>query len=900
MNGVANEAGKALPIPENEQQNIRQKVKDEFLPGIVRPIATGWMPEAARKYDPLGHATGLPGLTSAVTGLGQGAGLIDDDSSALANAHRKALVDNAVPYARTQLHNVTTYGPPLPLGKYRRFAGKVVDTARSVTPIGALMTGAMYAARKDQEPDIAGDVARNLAADPEGAVKSVADRSPLAKSYARIGQTIAEQPTLQGKPPERGALFNRAFYPEDFANANRLAVPAAKALKAYNELPDGKVVAPDVAHTLHPAIGVLGSGLMKQNAAPGAPLKMAEVLDSSAMYHGSSREGLRSLKPHPGHPLGGEEVVFGTPDRGLAVSNIPKWTDDDFEQGRINDEPWEMREKYPGAFQKLFGKARGTLYTLPSEGFRSDPRLMRSEFVNSRPVKPIGREKIRDVLKELRLAGWKLNKPDGQPLDAKTAGLLDDVQLQPHQSRLADEASRAPLRKLLVHALGSGKTLTSIAASEAGGDPYTAVVPAALRENFKGEQRKFTDGQLPSSVMSYSGLGSNKPVANPQSLVFDEAHRLRNPESMQSQRAQELANHARQVLLLSGTPVVNRPGDLAVPTNMLTGSHFTPESFEDKFVGEKKVSPGLLRRLMGVKPGTEPVVKNPEEFKALLKGHVDWYEPDKSVVPVNREDVAVDMGVEQSRLYRAMWEQLPWYIRWKLKNDFPMSRQELARARGFLVGPRQVSLSTLPYMKTQDPHKAFQQSTKLRKAFELLGDKLKDERTKALVFSNFVGAGLTPYAAALQKANVPHAVFHGGLSDQQRKQLVEDYNTGKTRVALLGPSGTEGLSFKGTQLIQLLDPYWNPIRGRQAVGRGLRFDSHGGLPEDLQNVHVQRFLSRLPLGFKDRLLSRVGLDRSREQLGADDHLAAMEARKGRLNQKFVNALKDVGTRGTES
>jgi hypothetical protein len=486
----------------------------------------------------------------------------------------------------------------------------------------------------------------------------------------------------------------------------------------------------------------------------------------------------------------------------------------------------------------------------------------------------------------------------GAPL--KMAGLLDDVQLQPHQARLADEASRAPLRKLLVHALGSGKTLTSIAASEAGGDPYTAVVPAALRENFKGEQRKFTDGQLPSSVMSYSGLGSNKPVANPQSLVFDEAHRLRNPESMQSQRAQELANHARQVLLLSGTPVVNRPGDLAVPTNMLTGSHFTPESFEDKFVGEKKVSPGLLRRLMGVKPGTEPVVKNPEEFKALLKGHVDWYEPDKSVVPVNREDVAVDMGVEQSRLYRAMWEQLPWYIRWKLKNDFPMSRQELARARGFLVGPRQVSLSTLPYMKTQDPHKAFQQSTKLRKAFELLGDKLKDERTKALVFSNFVGAGLTPYAAALQKANVPHAVFHGGLSDQQRKQLVEDYNTGKTRVALLGPSGTEGLSFKGTQLIQLLDPYWNPIRGRQAVGRGLRFDSHGGLPEDLQNVHVQRFLSRLPLGFKDRLLSRVGLDRSREQLGADDHLAAMEARKGRLNQKFVNALKDVGTRGTES
>ncbi len=480
-------------------------------------------------------------------------------------------------------------------------------------------------------------------------------------------------------------------------------------------------------------------------------------------------------------------------------------------------------------------------------------------------------------------------------MTVKLADLLPGVQLQPHQERLEEEARQAPLRKLLVHALGSGKTLTSIAASEAQGNPYTAVVPAALRENFKGEQARFTDQKTPGHVMSYSGLALGKPIPNPDTLVFDEAHRLRNPDSQQSVNALAAARRAKQVVMLSGTPVVNRPGDLAMPLNMLAKQDFTPDSFEDRYVGEKTVHPGWMGWMRGIKPGQEPTVEHPEELKALLKGHVDWYAPDKPIVPTTREDVPVEMGTEQARLYNAMWGQLPWYIRWKLTNNFPLSREELLKARGFLVGPRQVSLSTLPYMKNKDPLKAFQQSPKLQEAMRRMQEKLKDGRTKGLVFSNFIDAGLSPYAAALAKAKVPHAVFHGGLSDIQRKQLVADYNAGKTRVALLGPSGTEGLSFKGTQLIQLLDPYWNPVRGRQAVGRGLRFDSHSGLPEDLQNVQVQRFLARLPLGLSDRLLATIGFDRSKNQLAADDHLAAMESRKERVNQRFSDILKEVGT-----
>ena len=480
----------------------------------------------------------------------------------------------------------------------------------------------------------------------------------------------------------------------------------------------------------------------------------------------------------------------------------------------------------------------------------------------------------------------------------KLADLLPDVSLQEHQQRLSDEAAKTPLRKLLVHALGSGKSLTSISAAERRGEPYTAVTPASIRSSFKGEQEKFTDQAVPSDVMSYSQLALGRQPKHLGTLIFDEAHRLRNPTAQSTQHAMKLAPKAKQLLMLTGTPIVNQPSDLATPLSMLTGKKITPQQFTERYVSEHPTG-NILGRL-GVpfadKPKMDIGIANREELKGLLRGHVDWHAPDKPVVPIHREDINVEMSPQQNQLYQAMWKQMPFYTRWKLQHNYPITNEELIRARSFLTGPRQVSLSTLPFMKEQgDPIAAFNQSPKLQRAHEELLKHLKDPRAKALIFSNFIDAGLTPYAAQLKASGIPHGVFSGKLSDRERKKLVDDYNTGKIRAALLGPSGTEGLSFKGTGLVQQLDPYWNPIRGKQSEGRGLRFDSHTGLPEDLQNIKIQRFLSRQPLGLGSSLLNWIGFDQSQKQQATDDYLQAIEARKQGLNQKFMDLLKEVGT-----
>jgi superfamily II DNA or RNA helicase len=484
----------------------------------------------------------------------------------------------------------------------------------------------------------------------------------------------------------------------------------------------------------------------------------------------------------------------------------------------------------------------------------------------------------------------------------KQADLADGVTLQPHQQRIVDKTKKqldetGKSRLLLYHSLGSGKTLSGLAAADATETPYTAVVPAALRDNMRKEQAKFLDPNTspPGDVVSYSGLALGHPVPNGQSILLDEAHRLRNPESGQTQRVMRLADKARQLTILTGTPVVNDPGDFAPLYGMLTGKKLTPDEFHQKFVREEPVTPGLVRRLFGAK-AEGPGVRNEKELRQQLAGKIDYHAPLAAKATVKEEDVVTEMGRDQARLYKHMYGNLPALLRWKIERQYPISKDEAVRMQGFLTGPRQVGLSTLPFMKGRaNPQRAFDRSPKLQEAMKRLKANLDtNPEAKALVFSNFIGAGLEPYQKALERAGIPAASFTGGLNDQQRKELVEQYNANKLRVALIGPAGTEGLSFRGTRLVQLLDPHWNNVRGRQSIGRGVRFDSHDHLDPADRNVVVQRFISRLPPEGLARLGRLVGLG-GKPRLATDDYLTTMARRKDQVNERFLGLLKEVGS-----
>ena len=480
---------------------------------------------------------------------------------------------------------------------------------------------------------------------------------------------------------------------------------------------------------------------------------------------------------------------------------------------------------------------------------------------------------------------------------AKEADLNADVQLQDHQQRISDRVTGDDPRMLIYHGLGSGKSLSALAAAEAAkkihGGSYGIVVPASLRGNFHKEVKKFTRNSSP-EIMSYTGLGMGKNFKEqPDTLIMDEAARLRNPNSAMTQAAMRQARDAQRLMLLTGTPITNSPTDLAPLVSMLQGKNIDPKSFGERYVGYEKVKPGWLGWLKGVKPGQRPYIKNEQELRDLLKGRVD-YQPSKTPegVNVNEEVIRTPLSKEQQKIQQAIRTTVPPGFLWKLDQEFPLSKDELARLNGFLTGMRQVGLSTQPFRADKNPLKAFDQSSKLTTAMQNLRKTLgEDPRKKALIYSNFVDAGINPYAAALERDKIPYGVFHGGISTNKRQQALQDYNAGKLRALLLGPAAAEGISTKGTSLIQLLDPHWNESRLQQAKGRGLRFDSHDGLPEELKNVAVQRYLNQSE---EPGMARKYLFGKKRERTG-DEVLERLTGEKEQFNEKFRNLLREIGT-----
>lgn len=460
--------------------------------------------------------------------------------------------------------------------------------------------------------------------------------------------------------------------------------------------------------------------------------------------------------------------------------------------------------------------------------------------------------------------------------------------LQDHQQRVVDKIQRPDQPGLVVaHGLGSGKTLTAIAAQDALGMSADVVTPAALQQNFAKEIKKHHKGKKPkSSIKSMQNIATKGEPPKEKMLIVDEAHRMRDPGSKTYQVLRK--NEAQKRMLLTGTPFYNHPADIAPLVNVAAGDNVLPTDraeFERQYVAQQKVSPGLLARLRGVKPGTNPVLnrKKAPELKEKLDKWVDYHPGSKEHFPeVQREDVKVEMSKKQQEMYDVLMGKAPMWVRYKVRKGLPPSKQESKQLNAFLGAVRQVSNSTAPFQTegaVEDP--------KIQRAYEELKKHLDENpRAKAVVYSNFLQAGIDPYKRRLQEAKIPYGEFTGQMQKAERDELVKQYNENKIRALLLSSAGGEGLDLKGTRLLQIVEPHWNDEKLHQVEGRGIRYKSHEGLPPEEQNVKIQRFLStRRRQGLAEKLrLAKPGM-------GVDEYMTTLSENKEQLNRQFRDLLK---------
>jgi len=466
----------------------------------------------------------------------------------------------------------------------------------------------------------------------------------------------------------------------------------------------------------------------------------------------------------------------------------------------------------------------------------------------------------------------------------KEAALLTD--LKPHQQRVVDRMEDPEQKGLvIVHGLGSGKTLTSLAVADRLGLSADVVTPAALQENYRKEVAKHLDKPFPINLQSLEATARNggQSLLNPL-LIVDEAHRLRNPGK--AQKAFMDAG-AQKRLLLTGSLMYNHPADMAAPINIAAGETVLPaksSDFESRYIHERRIDPGFFGSLVG-KPG-ETRLEIPEhrkpELKKILQKYVDYHPGSTEGFPTTEEQqIKVPMTERQRKIYDTVIKAAPPWVAQKIRSNMPPTKSEAKELNTFLTGIRQVSNSTAAYDTKHAP-----EHPKIDKAVqELQGLLEKNPKAKAIIYSNFLPSGINPYRERIKSLGIPYGEFTGEMPRSQREQLVRDYNDNKLKALLLSSAGGEGLDLKGTSLIQLLEPHWNEEKLKQVIGRGIRYKSHDDLPPEERKVLIQRFLATRP---RAGVLEKMHL----RDPGAsvDEFLHGMGQRKEQIKNEFKKLL----------
>lgn len=460
----------------------------------------------------------------------------------------------------------------------------------------------------------------------------------------------------------------------------------------------------------------------------------------------------------------------------------------------------------------------------------------------------------------------------------KVADLLST--LQPHQQSALEKGLKQNL--ILAHSTGSGKTLTSLAIADAIGKPTVCLTPASLVDNYKKEIAKhLSDGSKFDVISMPTAVERKIPIPEGSTLIIDEAHSLRNANSQRYRYISKQAPKAGRIIALTGTPAYNKIADLGPLVNIVAGSRVlptTPERFNTQYVREVIKYPTLEEKLKGVTPGVTYTLKRKNKLSPILQKYIDVFDKEIEKPKVEEENYYVPMTPEQEEVYQYVQRELPPWIREKLKANMPPSKAEAVYLNSFLTGVRQAANTPEAYQNTKTP------GGKVKKMEELIREAYKkNPHLRALIYSNFKESGIDAIAKLLEKDKIPYQAFHGGLNPHQKKKIVDEYNKGNLPVILGTGSASEGLDLKKTNIIQLMEPHFNNSRLEQVIGRGVRYKSHEGLPEDQRKVKIQRFYSRFPRSEKEKLYGLKG------KITVDEYLKARADEK----EALINEVKEL-------
>ena len=148
-------------------------------------------------------------------------------------------------------------------------------------------------------------------------------------------------------------------------------------------------------------------------------------------------------------------------------------------------------------------------------------------------------------------------------------------------------------------------------------------------------------------------------------------------------------------------------------------------------------------------------------------------------------------------------------------------------------------------------------------------------------------------------------IFNESYNDTFPQTLKDSIKEHKLCVFMASKAGAEGITLANVRNVYIMEPYWNPARIDQVIGRAIRICSHAKLPVNDRTVTVKLYMSVftkeqatktegtiVPIRRNDTVLKRYEGDTPQEVfMSSDEFLYEVAFEKSRIIKQISHLLK---------
>jgi len=379
---------------------------------------------------------------------------------------------------------------------------------------------------------------------------------------------------------------------------------------------------------------------------------------------------------------------------------------------------------------------------------------------------------------------------------------------------------------ITVFGTGLGKSLTAVTSIQCvlSQNPKINVIiitPTSLVENMKKEFRAYgadpDDKRITfTTVTKFSNDYDAKKINGKNTfLIVDEAQNLKGHTGKSAKSVIDCAKKATKVLLLTATPVMNRPNEIINLIAMVDGEDpISPIHFDKYIMTDDNSFDKFFRCKISYVKG----IRN-DDYPESEENSVE-FEMDKKYYKAYRD---VERG-QESALCTSLFG---------CGSNLQAFYNGIRRAANNIESENGPKINWI-IDKIQSENK-------------------KNKRNKTLIYSSFLDAGSRLVMKRLDNLKIAYAKVDGSMSKTKRKESVDDYNTGSVNILFISKAGGEGLDLKGTRHVIITEPAWSDANLEQVKGRAVRYKSHEALPKNERYVDIWNlFMVKPPLDNRDK------------------------------------------------